>query len=270
MEPIPALNRLLQESRKYILAMYADGSYLHTLLLHTENRETTFCESLPIQSTGTSLEEVVFSQPILTREFEKVFFIVDSPRYLFIPEAFASPEDNPRYFDFCFPDSDGTSVAAVLPQTGVQMLFDLNTELHSFVRRTFDRPVLLHRLAPICEYFFKKSPLGYNSKMYAHWRENAIDLFCFNQQGFLLANSFPVHHVNDGIYHILNAWERLGFNRQEDELSLSGDHKMLRENVIPSIRKQLSFITLTKFPSSAPAGNENLPLSLRLIASYLR
>ena len=270
MEPIPALNQLMKESHKYILTMYADGSYLHILLQHTEQRGTIVADRLPIQPTQASLEEAVFSQPILTRAFEKVFFIADSTRYTFIPNAFASAEDNPRYFNFCFPDSDGTAVSAELPHTGAQILFDMDTERLSFVRRTFDRPVLLHRLAPICEYFFKKSRLGYNSKMYAHWRENAIDLFCFNQQGFLLANSFPVHHVNDGIYHILNAWERLGFNRQEDELSLSGDHKMLRENVIPSIRKQLSFITLTKFPSSAPAGNENLPLPLRLIASYLR
>lgn len=270
MEPIAALNRLMKESHKYILTMYADGSYLHILLQHTENRDSIVTERLPIGSTQQSLEEAVFSQPVLTRAFEKVFFLVDSPRYTFIPNAFASADDNPLYFNFCFPDSDGTAVAAELPHTGAQMLFEVDTERLSFIRRTFDRPVVLHRLAPVCEYFYRKSRLGYNAKLYVHWGNDSIDLFAYNQQGFLLANSFAMHHVNDGIYYILNAWKQLGFSPTDDELSLSGDHQELRQHIIPLIRKHLAFITLTKFPSHLPAGDESLPLPLRLITAYTR
>ena len=110
MEPIEALNRPIKESHKYILAMYANGSYLYILLQHTENRDEIVTERLPLTSEKgvSSIEEAVFSQPILTRPFEKVFFIADSPRFIFIPDAFASTEDNPLYFDFCFPDSEGT------------------------------------------------------------------------------------------------------------------------------------------------------------------
>ena len=120
MEPIEALNRPIKESHKYILAMYADGSYLYILLQHTENRDEIVTERLPLTSEKgvSSIEEAVFSQPILTRPFEKVFFITDSPRFIFIPDAFASTEDNPLYFDFCFPDSEGTLISADLPQTG--------------------------------------------------------------------------------------------------------------------------------------------------------
>lgn len=159
MEPIEALNRPIKESHKYILAMYADGSYLYILLQHTENRDEIVTERLPLTSEKgvSSIEEAVFSQPILTRPFEKVFFIADSPRFIFIPDAFASTEDNPLYFDFCFPDSEGTLISTDLPQTGAKILFDLNTELSSFVKRTLDRPALLHRLAPACEYFSEKA-----------------------------------------------------------------------------------------------------------------
>ena len=76
MEPIEALNRPIKESHKYILAMYADGSYLYILLQHTENRDEIVTERLPLTSEKgvPSIEEAVFSQPILTRPFEKVFF----------------------------------------------------------------------------------------------------------------------------------------------------------------------------------------------------
>ena len=112
MEPIEALNRPIKESHKYILAMYADGSYLYILLQHTENRDEIVTERLPLTSEKgiSSIEEAVFSQPILTRPFEKVFFIADSPRFIFIPDAFASTEDNPLYLDFCFPDSEETLI----------------------------------------------------------------------------------------------------------------------------------------------------------------
>ena len=106
--------------------------------------------------------------------------------------------------------------------------------------------------------------------MYVHWETVPIDLFCFNQQGFLLSNSFRIRHINDGIYYLLNAWKQLGFHAGEDELSLSGDHENLRQNVIPALRKHLSYITLTKFPSHALTGKENLPLPLRLISVYMR
>lgn len=224
MEPIEALNRPIKESHKYILAMYADGSYLYILLQHTENRDEIVTERLPLTSEKgvSSIEEAVFSQPILTRPFEKVFFIADSPRFIFIPDAFASTEDNPLYFDFCFPDSEGTLISTDLPQTGAKILFDLNTELSSFVKRTLDRPALLHRLAPACEYFFRKSRLGYTSKMYVHWETDHIDLFCFNQQGFLLSNSFRIRHINDGIYYLLNAWKQLGFHARKTNFPCPG------------------------------------------------
>ena len=48
MEPIEALNRPIKESHKYILAMYADGSYLYILLQHTENRDEIVRERLPL------------------------------------------------------------------------------------------------------------------------------------------------------------------------------------------------------------------------------
>ena len=175
MEPIEALNRPIKESHKYILAMYADGSYLYILLQHTENRDEIVTERLPLTSEKgvPSIEEAVFSQPILTRPFEKVFFIADSPRFIFIPDEFASTEDNPLYFDFCFPDSEGTLISADLPQTGAKILFDLNTELSSFVKRTLDRPVLLHRLAPACEYFLRINSL-WNMSISCDW------LVCIN------------------------------------------------------------------------------------------
>ena len=268
MEPIEALNRPIKESHKYILAMYADGSYLYILLQHTENRDEIVTERLPLTSEKgvPSIEEAVFSQPILTRPFEKVFFITDSPRFIFIPDAFASTEDNPLYFDFCFPDSEGTFLTSLMSL----VLPAIISLLSSFVKRTLDRPVLLHRLAPACEYFFRKNRLGYTSKMYVHWETDHIDLFCFNQQGFLLSNSFRIRHINDGIYYLLNAWKQLGFHAGEDELSLSGNHENLRQNVIPALRKHLSYITLTKFPSHALTGKENLPLPLRLISVYIR
>ena len=102
MEPIEALNRPIKESHKYILAMYADGSYLYILLQHTENRDEIVTERLPLTSEKgvSSIEEAVFSQPILTRPFEKVFFITDSPRFIFIPEADAFSISNKYTFAF--------------------------------------------------------------------------------------------------------------------------------------------------------------------------
>ncbi len=272
MEAQPELNRLLKESHRYILTLYVKQQILYILLQHTERRDEVILHTLPIQpGEGIKpLEETVFSQPLLTRAFEKVFFIVDSPRFTLVPEAFVSTEDNPLYLDFCFPHRDGSPMATPLPHIGAHILFDLDTELASFAQRTFDRPTLLHSLAPTCEYFYKKSRLGYNAKMFAHWEDGELQLFCYNSQGLLLVNQYPLHHPYDGIYFILNAWKQLGLNPEEDELSLSGNQVLTRNDYLSALRKHLSYVTLVRYPSHHPAANESLPLPLRLISSYTR
>ena len=156
MEPIEALNRPIKESHKYILAMYADGSYLYILLQHTENRDEIVTERLSLTSEKgvLSIEEAVFSQPILTRPFEKVFFIADSPRFIFIPDAFASTEDNPLYFDFCFPDSEGTLISTDLPQTGPEHRAVVFREAHVRPPRTATQAGSGVRI------LFQEKPLG--------------------------------------------------------------------------------------------------------------
>ena len=111
MEPIEALNRPIKESHKYILAMYADGSYLYILLQHTENRDEIVTERLPLTSEKgvPSIEEAVFSQPILTRPFEKVFFIADSPRFIFIPDELKCMFTGKPTISICFVSTNRAS-----------------------------------------------------------------------------------------------------------------------------------------------------------------
>lgn len=103
MEPIAALNQLMKESHKYILTMYADGSYLHILLQHTENRDSIVTERLPIGSTQQSLEEAVFSQPVLTPGLREGLLSGRlAPLYLH-PQRFRLGRRQPALLQFLFP-----------------------------------------------------------------------------------------------------------------------------------------------------------------------
>ena len=58
--------------------------------------------------------------------------------------------------------------------------------------------------------------------MYATFRKDTIDIYCFERGHLLLANSFSCTHTEDSIYYLLYVWKQMEFNQERDELHLTG------------------------------------------------
>ena len=215
-----------------------NGSYIY--------RKETF--DLNLHNYLFALENAVYSYPFLLQNFRKTQILVQPEHFTFIPLPFASSRDNEIYFRFCFPESKDEILENNLSRCGSQLLFGIAPDVSDFLRRTFDRPQILHHLTPLCEYFYRKSRLGNNAKMYAHLQKGNLDLLCFNKEGLLLANTFRFRHINDAAYYILNAWQQLEYDQMNDELQLSGD-KNLRNEITPLMREYITYVMPTIFPS---------------------
>ncbi|WP_455496542.1 DUF3822 family protein [Coprobacter sp.] len=171
-----------------------------------------------------SIEETVYNHPVLLRNFRKIYIIIQSSRFTFIPKAIEEKEEKLNaYYDFCFPNHTDKILCNEWKKNQLYNLFGVEKDSYAFLKRTFDNPVFLHQLTPLCEYFYNRSRTGNNSKMYVHLQKGWIDIACFNKAGMLFANSFEYGDIHDAAYYILNVWEQQQFDQETDELQLTGD-----------------------------------------------
>ena len=122
-----------------------------------------------------SIEEAVYNQPVLLKTFRKTYIILQSSRFTLIPQSIEPEADKLNiYYDFCFPDHTDKILCNEWQRNQLYNLFGVNKDIYAFLKRTFDNPLFLHQLTPLCEYFYKRSKVGNNSKMYIHLQKKWI------------------------------------------------------------------------------------------------
>ena len=88
--------------------------------------------------------------------------------------------------------------------------------------------------------------------MYVHLRKDAAELYCYDRNHLLLANSFECKQTADRIYYLLYIWKQLGFEQERDELHMTGD---LNDKELPLPNRQKFF---GQFLNKNPATNLDL------------
>lgn len=222
------------------------------------------------ESLIDAVEQIVYSHEILLQPFKRVYVVIDSTHFTFVPDELATERDKSAYYRALFPDdADHCVVACRLPHTGAVLLSGVADRLVSFVQRTFDRPTLLHPLVALCEYFYLKSRIGNQRKMYVHLNKGRVDIVCLGREGLLMANTMNYRHSNDAGYHILNVWRQLGLDQRVDEVHIVGDIEVRRE-LSALLRNYIHTVIPVIFPShSLVLGSDVMQIPFDLTALSL-
>lgn len=241
-----------EQTEDYTLSIHlrSDGCYFAISNPTASNsyRGQNLLFSLNTNTLLQCLEETVYNYPILLKPFYKTYIIMQSSRFTFVPKAIEIREDKLNaYYDFCFPDHTDIILHNECRRNQFYNLFGVDKDIYAFLKRTFDNPLFLHQLTPLCEYFYNRSKIGNNSKMYIHLQKGWLDIACFNPKGLLLANSFEYKEPHDAAYYILNVWEQQGFNQEKDELQLTGD-KEQRQIISRIVQEYIRQVMPSIFP----------------------
>lgn len=195
-----------------------------------------------------AVEQAIYSHEELLQSYKRVYVVIASTHFVIVPDEVATLSDNTPLWHEMYKDVDEYVVESRMPHTGAVMLWGADNRLVSFINRTFDNPTLLHPLIPLCEYFYRKSRIGNQSKMYVHLQQGRMDVVCYSREGLLLANTYDYRHVNDAAYHVLNVWKHLELNQRNDEVQLVGDSTTRRE-LSALLRNYILTVVPVIFPS---------------------
>ncbi len=262
----------INDTTQYTLMMRIAHNELIYVYYHPAEDNSMVSKQFAIPQGDNRLkhiESIIYDNEILLQKFRRVYIILPSQHFVLIPSEITTTGDNNMYFNAIYNEKEEELIETRLPHTAIELLSGVERNLLSFLQRTFDNPALLHPLSPLIEYFYRRSRLGNQSKLYAHIYKGTVDIVCYNRKGLLLANTFTYCHSNDVAYHILNVWQQLKLDQRTDEVQLAGDINIRRE-VTPLLRNYILTVVPVIFPShSHVLGSDAMQIPFDLTALSL-
>jgi hypothetical protein len=118
-------------------------------------------------------------------------------------------------------------------------------------------------------YFGYKNRLGNTSKFHVNLSANKVDIIGYKSNDLTVVNSIESHSAIDVLYYVQAIANQVKFDTENDQMYLSGD-PTLREEVMPLLRRYISYVMPVIFPSDMfKAGKESMLAPFELIALAL-
>lgn len=254
-----------EKADQYILSIRIQPDGIYYTIHHPELSD--FFISKEIKSENHSridlsfIEKAIYAEPILLNPFKKTFIIVSNDHFTWVPEEFFDPEEENISYNYCFPGDQSRVLSSSLKDKSAYLLFGLDKEIYGFIQRTFGNITYLHSIGILCEFFKELHPERTTPEMYAHLQNKQLYLFCFDSSGLILANTFSCKTAEDIVYYILNVWEQLSMNQQQDRLSLM-INMANPEQVNSILKKYIKNICSLSYSNKANTENdENIVVS---------
>jgi hypothetical protein len=215
-----------------------------------------------------ALEELIYDNPLLLNDFQRVDVLIDTERFMMVPdeEGITPPQ---QIFDELYPDRDFDVEVETMNNAGTKLAMAVHRDFLRFVRRTFNNPHVYHRLSPMIRYFGYKNRLGNTSKFHVNLSANKVDIIGYKSNDLTVVNSIESHSAIDVLYYVQAIANQVKFDTENDQMYLSGD-PTLREEVMPLLRRYISYVMPVIFPSDMfKAGKESMLAPFELIALAL-
>lgn len=212
------------------------------------------------------LEEVVYSTPALLADYHRTTIAIHSQHFTLMPHELESQAREVLGASFSTIEGDVMTSPA---GGGAMIACDVPTGIVAFLRRTFAQPVLLHHLAPLCDFCVNAHALD-GGCLHIDMDQQQAHVVVTRDGKLLFANTFDYRSLDDMVYFTLNVWRMSHIDSRSDKIMLSGDKEMVRE-LAPQLRQWVTYAMPQVFPTQAlKFGRDaiNIPFNLLLIALY--
>lgn len=183
-----------------------------------------FGGDIPEEAVSPSIEGMIGGDEILSKRFKGTRVMVSSSRSTLVPGAFFSEDRLPRIFRLNHPvQTDETLKFNRLSNAGSYMVYGVSSELLRVLDTSFPKAQLYHLSVPLIEtaLTMHKNRLGV-AKLFIHCFGSRFDVMVLHENSLKFYNSFIFQGDDEFVYYIMNIFEQMQLNPEENELLLSG------------------------------------------------
>lgn len=174
-------------------------------------------------SLAANVKEMLAQAEELRHAYKQMNILYDTPRFTLVPFDLFEDELTETVFYQNFQKTDNETVLCnVLSKNNVVVLFGMDKHVRELLAERFPEARIFCGISPEAEYLAPQSRTENNRKLYAHIREERMEVFCYDRGRLLLANTYPCSRTADRAYYLLYAWHQLNYDQEKDELYLTG------------------------------------------------
>lgn len=195
------------------------------------------------------LETFIYDNPLLLSDFKTTTAIIESRRFMAVPEAIADACDHIALLREADSDIDrrDTVIDDRLDTFGARLLTPADTPVVNFLRRTFPNIRLHNSIHPFTRYCHANLTKGNTVKVFVNMRGRSLDIVVMSSNSLHLLNRFEYRDINDAAFYILNCTEDI--SDEISEILIGGDREQ-RDALMPLLRKFRPYVMPMIFPSA--------------------
>lgn len=261
----------LGNAQKYILTVRIKSDGFSFLIQDSSDKDTyTYQETAFVldESLVNNVQKIIFDLNFLTDSFQQVNVIIVSSTYEQIPKLFFDPKNSKQFFNFTHSIEGGHVLTHQHTSTEFKSLFNINSDLYSFLKRNLTDPVFYLHCGLLTDYFQKNIAEENKRAAFVHLHDNVADIICFDKnRQFLCAQSYMKEEEENIAYYALNLWEKLGFDQYTDHLYIYGNSPEKEINtLLGKYIKEVRNIELTNRGTDMEGREYSIPLDVLILS----
>lgn len=233
----------LGQTEKYILSIRISETEF-SFSMHEPIVNGTFCyktAQLPKEASHLNeIQSIIFDYNFLIQRYKQTNVLFVSDDYELVPEYLRETSTTNTLYNFTHEKKFNQILVSPSTIQEKAILFGANEEVYKFLVRSLFNPLFFHHTDPILRFIKEKNRMTeQKNKMFLHFYDNSIDIICYNK------NSILEHIVTlsdkseyDQIYHILNIWEKGGFDQKNDLLYILTNNRTAKQQAIIKTLKE--------------------------------
>lgn len=245
----------LGQTEKYILSIRISDTEF-SFSMHEPIVNGAFCykaTQLPKDaSTLNEIQSIIFDYNFLIQKYKQTNVIFVSDNYELIPEYLRETSKTNELYNFTHESKSNKVIVSPSTIQEKAILFDANEEVYKFLVRSLFNPLFFHHTDPILRFVSEKNRIAeQKNRMYLHFYDNSVDIISYNKNSKLehivtLSNKSEY----DQVYHILNIWEKGGFDQRNDLLYILGNNITAKqEAIIKTLKEYINTVSSVSLPN---------------------
>ena len=232
-------------------------------------REVSFSKDSDILS---NIQRMIFDFNFLSQPFKQTNVVFVSTEYELVPQYLFEKKKKTELYNISHRKKADRILLGTERVQNNLLLYSVDNEIYQFLSRSLFNPQFWHHADLLLGYTDRKNRIADKSaKMYLNFHDRFLDIVCFDSQAhFMHEISYQNESAKNIVYHILNLWDKCGFDQNKDLMYIIESESPVSEQISPLLRDYIKRIELLGLPSEVEFLGEDghkTPLDLLILST---